>query len=84
VPCFEPPAPIDSDGPANNGFKPTLLPDRAISQQQHIDKGTMRLEPLRRLLNDARFIHCAFIAETPIDEDGDDVRNVHTLRSLVD
>jgi deoxyribonuclease-4 len=37
----------------------------------------------RRLLNDPRFAHCAFIAETPVEEPGDEERNVHTLLSLV-
>jgi deoxyribonuclease-4 len=37
----------------------------------------------RRILNDARFRHCAFIAETPNDEPGDDARNVNVLKSLV-
>jgi deoxyribonuclease-4 len=41
-------------------------------------------EPFRRLLNDARFAHCAFIAETPVDEEGDERRNVETLRALVE
>jgi deoxyribonuclease-4 len=40
-------------------------------------------EPFRRLLNDRRFAHCAFIAETPVDEEGDERRNVETLRTLV-
>jgi deoxyribonuclease-4 len=35
------------------------------------------------LLNDARFDHCAFIAETPVDEPGDEERNVRVLWSLV-
>jgi hypothetical protein len=35
------------------------------------------------LLNDSRLKHAAFIAETPIDEPGDDRRNVDTLKSLV-
>jgi deoxyribonuclease-4 len=43
----------------------------------------MGLEPFRRLLNDARFAHCAFIAETPVDEPGDDRRNVETMLALV-
>jgi deoxyribonuclease-4 len=43
----------------------------------------MGLEPFRRLLNDARFAHCAFIAETPVDEPEDDRRNVETMKSLV-
>jgi len=54
-----------------------------LDRHQHIGLGTMGLEPFRRLLNDLRFAHCAFIAETPVDEDGDEARNVRTLRSLV-
>jgi deoxyribonuclease-4 len=42
----------------------------------------MGLDPFRRLLNDPRFDHCAFIAETPVDEPGDEERNVTTLKSL--
>ena len=41
------------------------------------------LEPFRRLLNDPRMAHAAFIAETPIDEPGDDGRNVAALKKLV-
>jgi deoxyribonuclease-4 len=54
-----------------------------LDRHQHIGAGTMGLEPFRRLLNDARFAHCAFIAETPVDEDGDEARNVSVMRSLV-
>jgi deoxyribonuclease-4 len=35
------------------------------------------------LLNDPRTAQAAFIAETPIDEPGDDQRNVDALKSLV-
>jgi deoxyribonuclease-4 len=54
-----------------------------LDRHQHIGQGTMGLEPFRRLLNDARFNHSAFIAETPVDEPGDEERNVRTLKSLV-
>lgn len=54
-----------------------------LDRHQHVGEGTMGLEPFRKLLNDARFRHCAFIAETPVDEDGDDQRNVQALKSLV-
>jgi len=37
-----------------------------------------------RLLNDPRFADCAFIAETPVDEAGDEERNVRVLKSLVE
>ena len=54
-----------------------------LDRHEHIGKGTMGLEPFRRLLNDPRLAHCAFIAETPIDEPGDDRRNVEALKKLV-
>jgi deoxyribonuclease IV len=53
-------------------------------RHEHIGKGTIGLEPFRRLLNDPRTDHAAFIAETPIEEPGDDLRNIETLKSLVD
>lgn len=52
-------------------------------RHEHIGKGTIGLEPFRRLLNDPRLEHAAFIAETPIDDPGDDLRNIETLKSLV-
>lgn len=52
-------------------------------RHEHIGKGTMGLEPFRRLLNDPQTKHAAFIAETPIDEPGDDLQNVAMLKSLV-
>jgi deoxyribonuclease IV len=54
-----------------------------LDRHQHIGAGTMGLEPFRRLLNDTRFAHCAFIAETPVDEEGDERRNVETMKDLV-
>jgi deoxyribonuclease-4 len=54
-----------------------------LDRHQHIGQGTMGVEPFRRLLNDTRFAHAAFIAETPVDEPGDEERNVKVLRSLV-
>jgi deoxyribonuclease-4 len=54
-----------------------------LDRHEHIGQGTMGVEPFRRLLNDAHFAHCAFIAETPVDEPGDEERNVRVLKSLV-
>jgi deoxyribonuclease-4 len=54
-----------------------------LDRHQHIGKGTIGCEPFRRLLNDSRVAHAAFIAETPIDEPGDDRRNVAALKKLV-
>ena len=55
-----------------------------LDRHQHIGKGTIGLEPFRRLLNDPRLAHAAFIAETPIDEPLDDLANVNALKGLVD
>jgi deoxyribonuclease-4 len=55
-----------------------------LDRHEHIGQGTIGVEPFRRLLNDARFAHAAFIAETPVDEPGDEERNVRVLKSLVE
>jgi deoxyribonuclease-4 len=54
-----------------------------LDRHQHIGKGSIGPEPFRRLLNDPRLAHAAFIAETPIDKPGDDRRNVAALKKLV-
>lgn len=54
-----------------------------LDRHEHIGQGTMGIEPFRRLLNDKRFANAAFIAETPVDEPGDEERNVRVLKSLV-
>ena len=64
-----------NDAKADRGSK--------LDRHQHIGQGTIGIEPFRRLLNDKRFAHCAFIAETPVDEPGDEERNVRVLKSLL-
>ena len=54
-----------------------------LDRHEHIGAGTIGAEPFRRLLNDKRFAHAAFIAETPEDDPSDEVRNVNALKSLV-
>jgi deoxyribonuclease-4 len=54
-----------------------------LDRHQNIGKGTIGLEPFRRLLNDKRLANAAFIAETPIDEPLDDLANVNALKGLV-
>ena len=54
-----------------------------LDRHQHIGQGTIGTALFKRLLNDSRLTHAAFIAETPIDEPGDDRRNVEMLKSLV-
>lgn len=53
-----------------------------LDRHEHIGQGTIGNEPFARLLSDKRFAHAAFIAETPVDEPGDEERNVRVLRSL--
>ena len=64
-----------NDAKADRGSK--------LDRHQHIGKGSIGLDTFRRLLNDPRLAHAAFIAETPIDEPGDDRRNVSALKKLV-
>jgi deoxyribonuclease-4 len=54
-----------------------------LDRHEHIGRGTLGIAPFRRLLNDPRFAHAAFLAETPVDEPDDDLRNVSVLRSLI-
>src|SRR5271156_5337021 len=53
-----------------------------LDRHEHIGEGTIGAETFRRLLHDTRFEHAAFIAETPGDEPGDEMRNVGVLRTL--
>jgi deoxyribonuclease IV len=54
-----------------------------LDRHQHIGQGTIGLPAFRRLLNDPRFAHCAFIAETPVDAPDDDRRNLQAMLALV-
>ena len=53
-----------------------------LDRHENIGNGTIGLEAFRRLLTDPRFAHCAFIAETPVEQPGDDRRDVATLQAL--
>jgi deoxyribonuclease-4 len=53
-----------------------------LDRHENIGQGTIGLEAFGRLLQDERFAHCAFIAETPVDAPGDDEKNVQALWSL--
>ena len=54
-----------------------------LDRHEHIGKGRIGLEPFHALLNDRRLKRASFIAETPIDDPGDDLRNVEALKGLV-
>jgi deoxyribonuclease-4 len=53
-----------------------------LDRHQHIGEGTIGSEPFRRILNDPHFTHCAFIAETPVEEEGDQERDLLALKAL--
>lgn len=53
-----------------------------LDRHEHIGKGTIGEAAFARLLQDKRWGHCAFVAETPVDEPGDEARNVAVLRTL--
>ncbi len=53
-----------------------------LDRHEHIGEGTIGAAAFRRLLHEPRFAHCAFIAETPVDEPGDTLRNVNALKTL--
>ena len=53
-----------------------------LDRHEHIGEGTIGAAAFRRLLHDPRFAHALFIAETPVDNPGDEARNVGILRTL--
>ena len=53
-----------------------------LDRHEHIGEGTIGAAAFRRLLHDERFAGAVFIAETPVDQPGDEARNVSVLRTL--
>jgi deoxyribonuclease IV len=54
-----------------------------VDRHAHIGAGYIGFEGFRRILNHPELCGKAFILETPIDEPGDDLRNVTALKELV-
>jgi deoxyribonuclease IV len=54
-----------------------------LDRHEHIGRGKLGLDVFRALLNERHFKQAAFIAETPIHDPGDDLRNVQVLKELV-
>jgi deoxyribonuclease IV len=54
-----------------------------VDRHWHIGQGHIGSDALRRVARHRKLSHAAFILETPVDEPGDDVRNVEALRSFV-
>jgi len=55
-----------------------------VDRHWHIGEGYIGSEALRRVARHPKLKHAAFILETPLDDPGDDVRNVEMLRSFVE
>lgn len=53
-----------------------------IDRHQNIGEGYIGLDGFRRILTHPKLRGKAFILETPVDKDGDDKRNVDTLKQL--
>ncbi len=53
-----------------------------IDRHANIGEGYIGLEGFRRILGSPRLRNKAFILETPVDQPGDDRRNLDTLKSL--
>jgi deoxyribonuclease-4 len=65
------------------GYEATMKQVGAkLDRHEHIGEGTIGAAAFRRLLHDVQFEHAAFIAETPVDDPGDEMRNVMALRAL--
>lgn len=51
-------------------------------RHEHIGKGGIGLEGFRRIVNHPRLKEKPFILETPIEREGDDLRNLTRIRRL--
>ena len=60
----------------------TVLGSRA-DRHEHIGRGGIGLAGFRRILNHPRLRNKAFILETPIEQEGDDLRNLEAVRKLI-
>ena len=53
-----------------------------VDRHEHIGQGYIGLDGFRRILTHPKLRNKAFILETPVDREGDDRRNLDTLKSL--
>jgi deoxyribonuclease-4 len=53
-----------------------------VDRHQHIGQGYIGLDGFRRILTHSQLRSKAFILETPVDQDGDEQRNLDILKSL--
>jgi deoxyribonuclease-4 len=53
-----------------------------VDRHEHIGQGYIGLDGFRRILTHPKLRQKAFILETPVDQEGDEQRNLDTLKSL--
>ena len=53
-----------------------------VDRHENIGEGYIGLDGFRRILTQPKLREKAFILETPVEEDGDDRRNLDTLKQL--
>ena len=53
-----------------------------VDRHQHVGQGYIGLDGFRRILTHPQLRSKAFILETPVDQDGDEQRNLDTLKGL--
>jgi deoxyribonuclease-4 len=53
-----------------------------VDRHEHIGQGYIGLDGFRRILTHPKLRNKAFILETPVDHEGDEQRNLDTLKSL--
>jgi deoxyribonuclease-4 len=53
-----------------------------VDRHEHIGQGYIGMDGFRRILTHPKLRQKAFIIETPVDQEGDDQRNLDTLKSL--
>jgi deoxyribonuclease-4 len=53
-----------------------------VDRHAHIGQGYIGIEGFRRILTHPKLRSKPFILETPVDEPGDDRRNLETLKNL--
>jgi len=53
-----------------------------LDRHANIGEGHIGVEGFRRILNHPKLRRKAFILETPVDQEGDDLKNLQTLKSL--
>jgi deoxyribonuclease IV len=53
-----------------------------VDRHEHIGEGYIGLDAFRRILTHPKLRNKAFILETPVDQEGDERRNLDTLKSL--